>query len=53
MDFKSMFAHHLFFGAEIDLGPIRLIADYQLAKISDPSVDPDSYRHYLLFGIRF
>jgi|GEM_PF-1076343 len=53
MDFKSMFAHHLFFGTEIDLGSIRLIADYQLAKVSDPSVDPDSYRHYLLFGIRF
>jgi hypothetical protein len=52
-NFKTLFAFHLMLGGEIDLKSLRLLLDYQLTRISDPNVDPNSWRHYILFGIRF
>jgi hypothetical protein len=52
-DFKVNFAFHLLGGLELDLGSLRLLAEYQLAQVSDSAVDTSGFRHYLLFGLRF
>ena len=52
-NFDVKLAYHLLFGAEINLKSLALIAEYQITQVSDPAVDPDFWRHYWLFGIRF
>jgi len=51
--FKANFAFHLLGGLEFDLGSLRLIAEYQMAKVSVSSVDNSAFRYFLLFGLRF
>ncbi len=51
--FKVNFAFHLLGALEIDLGSLRLLAEYQLAKVSDSNVDSSGFRNLLLFGLRF
>lgn len=52
-NFKTNFAFHLLFGAEIDFKTFKLLMDYQMTQVSDPDVNPNFWRNYLLFGIRF
>lgn len=52
-NFKTRFAFHLLLGAEFEIKNFRLLLDYQMTQVSDPNVNPNYWRHYLLFGIRF
>jgi len=52
-NFRTLLAFHIMLGGEIELKSLRLLLDYQLARISDPNVSPNFWRHYLLFGLRF
>jgi hypothetical protein len=42
-----------FMGTTIQVGAMRLIAEFQLSRIVDPNVKPDFWRQYFLLGIRF
>jgi hypothetical protein len=52
-NFRTLLAFHILLGGEIDLKSVRLLLDYQLARISDPNVTPNFWRHFILFGLRF
>lgn len=52
-DFDTKLAYHVIAGLEFDLRAVTLIAEYQMTQISDPDIDPNFWRHYLLFGFRF
>jgi opacity protein-like surface antigen len=52
-DFQANLAYHALAGVEVRLSGINLIAEGQLTRVSDPAVDPDSWRYFLLFGFRF
>ncbi len=52
-EFKTRFAFHFLAAAEIDLSALRLVAEYQMVQVRDPAVTPNSFSHYVLFGIRF
>ncbi len=52
-NFRTLLAFHIMLGGEIELRSLRLLLDYQLARISDPNVSPNFWRHFLLFGLRF
>ena len=52
-NFRSLLAFHIMLGGEIELRSLRLLLDYQLARISDPNVSPNFWRHFILFGLRF
>lgn len=51
--FKVNFAFHLLGGLEVDLGSLRLLAEYRLVQASDSNVDSSGFRNLLLFGLRF
>ncbi|MCJ7581601.1 MAG: hypothetical protein MUP98_13825 [Candidatus Aminicenantes bacterium] len=52
-DFSVIPAYHFLAGFELDLKSFALLIEYQMIKVIDPDIDPDSYTHYLLLGIRF
>ena len=52
-NFSTRAAYHIFMGLQLNLGALKLIGEYQWARVSDPHVDPNFWRHYLLFGFRF
>jgi hypothetical protein len=52
-NFRTLFAFHLLLGGEIDFKTFKLLLDYQLTQLSDPNVNPNFWRNYLMFGIRF
>ena len=52
-NFSTQMAYHIFLGLQLNLGALKLIGEYQWARVSDPNVDPNFWRHYLLFGFRF
>lgn len=51
--FSTHFAYHIFMGLQLNLGAVLLMGEYQWVRVSDPYVDPDFWRHYLLVGLRF
>lgn len=51
--FNAYFAWHWMLGSEFAIKGIDLILEYQAIKVSIPSVDPDSFTHFLMFGVRF
>lgn len=51
--FNVNFAYHFLGALEIDLGALRLLAEYQLTQVSDSDVEGSGFRHFLLFGLRF
>ena len=52
-NFSTLMAYHIFLGLQLKLGSIKLIGEYQWVRVSDPNVNPNFWRHYLLFGFRF
>jgi len=52
-NFSTQPAYHVFMGLQLKLGSLKLIGEYQWTRISDASVEPNFWRHYLLFGFRF
>jgi len=51
--FQANFAYHLLGGIEIELGSLRLLAEAQLAQVSDSRIEGSGMRSLLLFGLRF
>ncbi len=51
--FQANFAYHLLGGLEVELGSLRLLAEAQLAQVSDSRVEGSGMRSFLLFGLRF
>lgn len=52
-DFSTRGAYHLFIGLQLKFGTLRLIGEYQWIRVSDPNIDPNYWRHFLLVGFRF
>lgn len=50
---ETKFAYHLLLGTELNLKAIRLTVEYQMARVPDPSIDPNFWSHFILFGFRF
>lgn len=51
--FKASFAYHFTFGSEFSLGAKGLFVEFQIVRVSQPEVDPDSSAYFLVAGIRF
>jgi opacity protein-like surface antigen len=51
--FNAYFAWHWMIGSEFAVKGIDLILEYQSIMVSVPEVDPDSFSHCLMFGVRF
>ncbi len=51
--FAAHFAYKLMGGAIINLGGLSLVLEYQMARISDPLLDPHFWRHHIFLGFVF
>jgi len=51
--FQANFAYHFTIGSEFALGSKGLFVEYQIVRVSQPNVDPDSSCSFLVAGLRF
>lgn len=51
-NFSTKFAYHIFLGLQLNFGGLKIIGEYQLVQAPDANVNPNFWRHYLLFGLR-
>jgi hypothetical protein len=51
--FSAHFGFKLMAGTIINLGGVSLVLEYQMARISDPLLDPHFWRHHVFLGFMF
>ena len=52
-EFRTMLAYHGIVGLALSIGQIGVVFEYQPMMISDPDLDPDTWGHFFLVGLRF